>query len=614
MSSAHRGGNHRRRGRIAVRAAAATLFLGGAGAFLMAPANAAPLPTDIGVQGHDSVGKSQLNARVHGALTAPAANTPASLRPAASAGTQSGTTTTSPQPQPSATGTASPQIIGGTTTSISTAPWMVQLWYYDDKGTSDTSDDVGFFCGGTVVSPTKILTAAHCVSGYDWHNNGAIIYGTDQLPTTDSSTNTTDFHGGTVTGVWRQWNDPSFQITSSGTAVNDVAVLTLPDPISAKPLPITTSDDTASYKAGTQAQIYGWGRTSSTSQDISQTLRKATVPVNGDSTCSSFYGSDFVAGAMTCVGDPASGSDTGTVATCNGDSGGPLVVNGRVVGVVSWGVQDCVAQGSYSVFTKLSTYVGATEPRIDDTDLSGDGRADMFAIASNGQGYEYDSRGKSFGSRISLGDWSGVNLVRQADLDRDGYADLLVRTTDGTLYWQHLNLSTGDTDVTKLGTGWNSMKVMLVPGDVTGDGQQDLLTVDSSGNFWRYPGTGHGNFGSRVKLGYGWGQYGSNVFGKGDFTGDGKLDLLAQDSSGNLWLYKGTGNPSAPLAARVKIGWGFHYNAYVMNGDMTGNGHSDLIARDSSGNLWLYEGTGDVSHPLASRIKIGYGYGGYRLS
>ncbi|MGW4566194.1 trypsin-like serine protease [Streptomyces sp. NPDC004561] len=613
MSSAQRGGKHRRRGRIAVPAAAATLLLGGAGVLTMTPANAAPLPTDIGVKGHGSVGKSQLTARVHGALTAPAANTPASLRPAASTGAPSGTTT-SPKPQPSASGTADTQIIGGTTTSISTAPWMVQLWYYDDKGTTDTSDDVGFFCGGTVVSPTKILTAAHCVSGYDWHNNGSIVYGTDQLPTTDPSTNTTDFHGGTAAGVWRQWNDPSFKITSNGTAVNDVAVLTLPNPISAKPLPITTSDDTTSYKAGTQAQIYGWGRTSSTSQDISQTLRKATVPVNGDSTCSGYYGSDFVSGAMTCVGTSASGSDSGTVATCNGDSGGPLVVGGRVVGVVSWGVQDCVSQGSYSVFTKLSTYVGAAEPRIDDTDLSGDGRADMFAIASNGQGYEYDSRGKSFGSRVSLGDWSGVNLVRQADLDRDGYADLMVRTTDGTLYWQHYNLSTGNTDVTKLGSGWNGMKVMLVPGDVTGDGYQDLLAVDSSGNFWLYPGTGHGNFASRVKLGYGWNMYGANVFGKGDFTGDGKLDLLAQDSSGNLWLYKGTGNPSAPLASRVKIGYGFHYSAYVMNGDMTGNGHSDLIARDSSGSLWLYEGTGNVSHPLASRVKIGYGYNGYRLS
>ncbi|MET9967891.1 serine protease, partial [Streptomyces sp. NPDC006356] len=52
--------------------------------------------------------------------------------------------------------TVSPMVIGGTTTSITSAPWMAQLWYYDDQGTADEADDLGFFCGGAVVAPTKI--------------------------------------------------------------------------------------------------------------------------------------------------------------------------------------------------------------------------------------------------------------------------------------------------------------------------------------------------------------------------------------------------------------------------------------------------------------------------
>ena len=71
----------------------------------------------------------------------------------ASAGTGTGKTATTGTSTGANTSGASvdPKIIGGTTTTITTAPWMAQLLYSDDKGTSSTSDDVGFFCAGSVV-------------------------------------------------------------------------------------------------------------------------------------------------------------------------------------------------------------------------------------------------------------------------------------------------------------------------------------------------------------------------------------------------------------------------------------------------------------------------------
>ncbi|MEU7056820.1 trypsin-like serine protease [Streptomyces sp. NPDC046197] len=583
----------------------------------MAPAQATEAPKTT-LSAHHVPTQAQLRARMRGAekgkrlttvAAGPAASAAKRTAPNSPAAAPSATATTSPTPSATSSTAPSrtvvPQIIGGQTANFSAAPWMVQLWY-SDPATGD-----GFFCGGTLVAPAKVLTAAHCVAGQDWADNGVVVSGSAQLPSFDSSGNVTSMNGGTANGVLHQWSHPSFDST---TIDNDVAVLTLDRPVAGKTLPITSATDTASYTAGTTATIYGWGRTSSTSNDISQMLQTATVPVNADSTCTGFYSGDFISGHMTCAGNPASGSDSGTVATCNGDSGGPLVVGGRVVGVVSWGVQDCVAQGSYSVFSKVSTYATTIAPRLDDTDLNGDGRADMFAGTSGGSAYEYDSTGTGFAGRQSLGTgWSGLNLVRQADLNRSGIQGFLLRTTGGSLIWRHIDTATDSIVDTTIGGGWNTMKVVTLPGDVNGDGYCDLVAVDTSGNQWLYPGNGKGWFGTRTKIGYGWNIYGGNVYGHGDFTHDGHSDLLAQDSSGNLWLYKGTGSATTPFASRVKIGYGYHYTAYDTIGDVTGDGNADLVTRDSSGNLWLYKGTGSATAPLSARVKVGYGYNIYSL-
>jgi secreted trypsin-like serine protease len=515
--------------------------------------------------------------------------------------------------------TVDPKIIGGSQTTITTAPWMAQLWYYDDKGTADESDDIGFFCGGSVVSPTKILTAAHCVrdennKAYNWAANGAIVTGTAQLPTTDSAGNT-DLHGGTVTGVLRQWNHPSY---SPSAIDNDIAVLTLGAPVKATPIRMTKSGDTASYAAGTSAKVYGWGRTSSTSQDISETLKTATLPVDSDTTCSGAYGTDFVKGHMVCAGTPATGSDTGTTTACNGDSGGPLVVGGRIVGVVSWGVEDCVAKGAYSVFTKVTTYVGAAYAQIDDTNLSyTDGKADLWERnASTKTGYEQDSKGTSFGARQSWGNWNGVNVVLQADLNRDGIQDLVVRDSGtGAVYWMHYVISSGSWSQTKIFDDWKTRTRIVAPGDVTGDYLPDLLSVDSSGVLWVYPGKGNGTFSARYKSSTNWNQYNS-VRGHGDLTGDGLPDLIARSKTGGyVYLLKGTGKTgTGTFAPRIKVRSWASYNGFDAVGDVTGDGKADFLARNSSGTLLLYPGTGKATSEIFATPKsVGTGFQQYDL-
>ncbi|MFE7647618.1 trypsin-like serine protease [Streptomyces phaeoluteigriseus] len=507
-----------------------------------------------------------------------------------------GRSTNASQSASTGASTIDPKIIGGTTTAITTAPWMAQLWYGDDRGTDTTTDDIGFFCGGAVVAPTKILTAAHCVKGYDWKAHGAIVTGTSQLATD------VDLHGGTITGVWRQWSHWSYNAT---TIDNDIAVLTLPNPVKATPIKMITAGNTGSYVPGTQAKVYGWGRTTSTNDDISDTLKTATLPIQSDATCAGAYGADFVKGHMVCAGTPASGADEGTTSACNGDSGGPLVYGGRIVGVVSWGVEDCVASGAYSVFSKVTSYVGTVYPRVDDTDISGDHNADLWVRnASTQTGYEIDSKGTTLAARESWGNWSGYNLILQTDLDRDGYQDLIVRrTSDGDVYWKHYVPSSGTWADKLLGDNWKTRLSIVAPGDVTGDDLPDLASVDSAGALWIYPGKGTGSFGTRVKAGSGWNNF-NVVRGHGDFNGDGRADLLARHkTSGAVYLYRGRGVlGSTAFMSGLKVAtWSnTTYNAFATVGDVNGDGKADLLARTPAGTLYLYRGNGSAGNVIFS--------------
>ncbi|MGW7613434.1 trypsin-like serine protease [Streptomyces sp. NPDC054766] len=600
------GGRHRRRIRIAVPVAAAGLAAVVAGALLMSSANAAPgsaLPTPSTRPTNSTPSQAVLEERAAGALAGDDIAGRATRKTSLSAAT-------TPVH-------VDPKIIGGSTTTISTAPWMAQLWYSDTKGTASTADDLGFFCGGSVVSPTKILTAAHCTKDengkiYDWAAHGVVLTGTSQLLSSDADDNI-DLHGGTLSAPLRQWTHPSYNPDKID---NDIAVITLANPVTAKPINMTSSGDTASYKSGTNATLYGWGRTSSASQNISQALKTAVLPINSDTTCANAYGSWFIKGHMVCAGKPATGSDTGTVSSCNGDSGGPLVVTdaagvSHIVGVVSWGVEDCVAKGAYSVFSKVGTYVGAAYPRVEDTNLSRDHKADLFLRrASDGTGYEADSKGTSFSARLNLGSsqFKDLNLVLQSDLNRDGYQDYVIRqTATGDVYWLHWMWSTREWVNDKIFSDWKTRTRIVAPGDLTGDGLPDILSVDSAGKMWEYPGAGNGTFPTRVYVGMGWNQYNS-VRGHGDFTGDGKADLIVRSSTGSyIYLYKGTGKTGAgAFSTRVKVRTWPDYNAFDAVGDVTGDGKADFLARTAGGTLYLYPGTGKATSEIfATRISVG---------
>jgi secreted trypsin-like serine protease len=232
------------------------------------------------------------------------------------------------------TAAADEQVVGGERASIEANPWAVYLT--DERG--------GQFCGGTIVTPTKVLTAAHCAVGRS-PSDLRVVAGREDKQDRDS---------GVSVMPADIWVHKQYVAADEG---EDVAVLTLKKALPYTPLPIAELTDRALYQPGTQLRALGWGRTSENGK-TSRYLLQATVPVLPDDFCVETY-PQFVKADMFCAG-----YEGGKIDTCQGDSGGPIVVNGKLVGVTSWG-EGCARRNKPGVYVRLSRYAKDLHPILD---------------------------------------------------------------------------------------------------------------------------------------------------------------------------------------------------------------------------------------------------------
>ncbi|KAF5276940.1 hypothetical protein FQA39_LY18534 [Lamprigera yunnana] len=206
-----------------------------------------------------------------------------------------------PAPRPRLDG----KIVGGRPVSIYNYNYQISLQYYG-----------GHYCGGSIISKSVILTAAHCTEG-ELPSVFKILYGTDKLNS-----------GGKKVSVSRIIIHPKY---NPSTFDYDVSVLHLSGSISfsasAQPTVLTTTPPNANkLRSGA---VSGWGALSSGGGSPS-VLYAVDVQEFTYSACNSAYGS--ITDRMICFGAP--GKDS-----CQGDSGGPLVdvTNKEQIGIVSWG-------------------------------------------------------------------------------------------------------------------------------------------------------------------------------------------------------------------------------------------------------------------------------------
>nr|AEI58557.1 serine protease [Eupolyphaga sinensis] len=213
------------------------------------------------------------------------------------------------------------RIVGGSTTTIQNYPYQVSLQYGGSH-----------ICGGSIISANYVLTAAHCIIGSASQHRVRV-----------GSTNSNS--GGTIYQVAQTIVHGSY---SSRTMDYDVALLRTSTAISGSSSVATIGLESGVVSVGTSAVVTGWGTTSE-GGSASTTLRQVIVPIVSDASCNSAYASyGGITARMICAGYTSGGRDA-----CQGDSGGPLVANGRLVGVVSWGV-GCARPNFPGVYAKVS--------------------------------------------------------------------------------------------------------------------------------------------------------------------------------------------------------------------------------------------------------------------